>query len=139
MILTDEELESIKFDQRDQLVDLETLRAVEAAALAKLAAQDVKPIYQLSKADSSVSSAWIDVDEQTYSDAGLYPEYGRRRLYPEAQLLDAQQRTAEACAKVCGEMISPSKPLSDNPCQAWMAGTLQCAEAINNGEWRNYL
>ena len=106
--------------------------------LAKLAVQDVEPIYQLSKANSSVSSAWIDVDEQTYSDAGLYPEYGRRRLYPEAQLLAAQQRTAEACAKLCGYMITPSKSLSDHPYQAWLAGITQCAEAINNGEWRNY-
>lgn len=88
-ILTDEELESIKFDQRDQLVDLETLRAVESAVLAKLAALDVKPIYQLCKANSSLSSAWIDVDEQTYIDAGLYQEYGRRCLYTEALLLSA--------------------------------------------------
>ena len=42
MILTDEELEDIKFRQRDQLVDLEVLRAVESAVLEKLRQQ--KPI-----------------------------------------------------------------------------------------------
>ena len=40
MILTDEELEDIKFRQRDQLVDLEVLRAVESAVLEKLRQQE---------------------------------------------------------------------------------------------------
>lgn len=140
-ILTDEEILAAMTPEcveGDWYLPQTFARAIEAAVLEKLAAQDVEPIYQLCKANSSVSSAWIDVDGQTYIDAGLYQEYGRRRLYTEAQLLAVQQRTAEACAKLCGEMISPSKPLSDNPCQAWMAGTLQCAEAIRNGEWRNY-
>ena len=41
-LLTDEELESIKDDHRDQLVDLSLLRAVEAAVLEKLKVQ--KPV-----------------------------------------------------------------------------------------------
>lgn len=47
-------------------------------------------IYQVCKSDSvSLSSAWIDVTEQTYNDAGLYPEYGRRILYTSDQLAAA--------------------------------------------------
>ena len=46
-----------------------------------------EPIYQVCKSNSvSLSSAWIDVTEQTYNDAGLYPEYGRRVLYTSDQL-----------------------------------------------------
>ena len=49
-----------------------------------------EPVYQVCKSDSiSLSSAWIDVTEQTYNDAGLYPEYGRRILYTSDQLAAA--------------------------------------------------
>lgn len=126
--------------------------AVEATeflrrCLAKLAVQNMEPIYQLSKANSSVSSAWIDVDEQTYSDAGLYPEYGRRRLYPEAQLLAVQQRTAEACAKDAARwnffvdyMLSDRTDLDDGfvACTTKAAISEFVDEAIRNGEWRNH-
>lgn len=61
-------------------------RAVEKAAIESYKAELLKevggPVYQVCKSDSiSLSSAWIDVTEQTYNDAGLYPEYGRRILY----------------------------------------------------------
>ena len=35
----------------------------------------------------------------------------------------------EACAKVCDELASPSRPLRD-PARSWIAGTLDCAAAI---------
>lgn len=51
-----------------------------------------EPVYQVCKSDSvSLSAAWIDVTEQTYNDAGLYPEYGRRILYTSDKLAAAQE------------------------------------------------
>lgn len=88
-ILTDDEiLAAMTPDavEGDYYLPQNFARAIESAVLAKLAALDVKPIYQLCKANSSLSAAWIDVDEQTYIDAGLYQEYGRRCLYTEARL-----------------------------------------------------
>ena len=35
----------------------------------------------------------------------------------------------EACAKVCDELVSPSRSHSD-PGKAWITGTLDCAAAI---------
>ena len=59
-----------------------------------------EPIYQVCKSDSiSLSSAWIDVTEQTYNDAGLYPEYGRRILYTSDQ--------------VAAAILKATKPLED--------------------------
>ena len=50
------------------------------------------PVYQVCMADSvSLSGAWIDVDKQTYHDAGLYKEYKLRALYTTPQ----PDRTAE--------------------------------------------
>lgn len=61
-----------------------------------------EPVYQVCKSDSvSLSSAWIDVDSQTYDDAGLYPEYGRRILYTFLPSIEAlEDKVAEACARV---------------------------------------
>ena len=62
--------------------------------LKEVTSKDVlgEPVYQVCKSDSaSLSSAWIDVTEQTYNDAGLYPEYGRRILYTSNQLAAAQE------------------------------------------------
>lgn len=51
-----------------------------------------EPVYQICMANSvSLSRAWIDVDEQTYHDAGLYEEYKLRALYTTPQ----PDRTAE--------------------------------------------
>ncbi len=126
-ILTDEEISKLIYAKNGRIRDHEDFaRVVEGAMLkklAKLAVQDVVPYAWDSESMGLVF-------ENHYSN----PE----PLHTQDQLIAAQQRTAEACAKLCGEIISPSKPLSDNPCQAWMAGTLQCAEAIRNGEWRNY-
>lgn len=98
-----------------------------------------EPVYQVCKSDSiSLSSAWIDVTEQTYNDAGLYPEYGRRILYTsdqvaaaiikatkplEEQLSKAEQRVAEACALTYLEDYD----LTD------------IAERVRAGEWRKFI
>lgn len=44
-----------------------------------------------------------------------------------ACLVAAAER--EACAKVCDELVSPSRSHSD-PGRAWITGTLDCAAAI---------
>ena len=62
------------------------------------------PVYQVCMADSvSLSGAWIDVDKQTYHDAGLYKEYKLRSLYTTPQ----PDRTAEleAALKVARDGI----------------------------------
>ena len=63
-----------------------------------------EPVYQVCMADSvSLSGAWIDVDKQTYHDAGLYAEYKLRSLYTTPQ----PDRTAEleAALKVARDGI----------------------------------
>ena len=63
-----------------------------------------EPVYQVCMADSvSLSGAWIDVDKQTYHDAGLYKEYKLRTLYTTPQ----PDRTAEleAALKVARDGI----------------------------------
>lgn len=51
-----------------------------------------EPVYQICMADSvSLSGAWIDVDKQTYHNAGLYKEYKLRSLCTTSQ----HGRTAE--------------------------------------------
>lgn len=138
-ILTDEEILAAMTPEAVEggLVPAQTFaRAVEAAVLAKLAALDVEPVAWM---------CWLDGDtERKPNDAAVTRfepvEFkNRTKLYTETQLIAVQQKTAEACAKLCGEIISPRKALSDHPYQAWLAGTTQCAEAINNGEWKEYL
>ena len=76
-----------------------------------------EPVYQICKSDSvSLSSAWIDVTEQTYNDAGLYPEYGRRILYTSDQLAAAQlnnQRLRELLDDISSN-INPERSYVDD-------------------------
>ena len=51
-----------------------------------------------------------------------------------AALVAAAER--EACAKVCDELVSPSRPLRD-PARSWIAGTLDCARSIRAREASN--
>jgi len=53
------------------------------------------------------------------------------KLYTEAQYIAAQQRTAEACAKVCDKIDEEYE--GEDVLGTW------CSEAIRNGEWREYL
>lgn len=64
-----------------------------------------EPVYQICMADSvNLSRAWIDVDKQTYHDAGLYKEYKLRLLYTTPQ----PDRTAEleAVLKVARDALN---------------------------------
>lgn len=55
-----------------------------------------EPVYQVCKSDSiSLSSAWVDVTEQAYNDAGLYPEYGRRILHTSDKVAAAIAKTTK--------------------------------------------
>lgn len=53
------------------------------------------------------------------------------RLYTEDQLIAAQQRTAEACAKVCENLPKRFRTEFDKV-------STECAEAIRRGDWREY-
>ena len=77
-----------------------------------------EPVYQVCMADSvSLSGAWIDVDKQTYHDAGLCKEYKLRTLYTtpkpdrtaelEAALKVARD-TIKYYSSVCGEDDQPT-------------------------------
>ena len=87
-ILTDEELNSIKDNHRDQLVELDLLRNVESALLSKLAEQAGEPVAYI-----TYKGHLLHANDPKVSDHSD-PE----PLYTEAQLIAAQQRTAEACA-----------------------------------------
>lgn len=56
------------------------------------------------------------------------------KLYTETKLLAAQQRTAEACAKAVERLIGGDGLCADDG--VWIH---DCAEAIRNGDWREYL
>lgn len=96
-------------------------RAIEAAVLAKLAAQYAKPSAYITYKGHLLHADDPKVLEHSEPDP----------LYTKAQLLAAQQRTAEACAKVCENL--PRKFRSE-----FSNVTSECAEAIRNGGWRNY-
>jgi hypothetical protein len=98
-------------------------RAIEAAVLSKLAEQDMEPKYWVCRGELYEVQQFRLFPDNT-------PCPGQEKLYTEAQLLAAQQRTAEACAKVCDQQ---AKEL-ECPERA-----TYCAEEIRNGEWREYL
>lgn len=116
--------------------------AAISAYKAELLKEVRSPIYQVCKSDSvSLSSAWIDVTEQTYNDADLYPEYGRRILYTsdqvaaaiikatkplEDQLAKAEHRVAAACAELADKMNPFPEPSAIGP-------------EIRSGEWRKFV
>ena len=128
-ILTDEEILAAMTPEAvedDYYLPQTFARAIEAAVLAKLAAQDGEPVGWLCE------GALYEVQQHRLF-TGKGPIPGQEKLYTETQLLAAQQRTAEACAKVCDEqhdkaLTSPAAHRAD--C---------CATRIRNGEWREYL
>ena len=80
--------------------------------LSKLAEQDVEPVaYQ------STRNGFISRENKN-------PEYNVA-IYTEAQLIAAQQKVAEACAKVCEKYAYDDDD--------------EFVVAIRNGEWRKYL
>ena len=97
--------ESIPMEQRFSVEQI--VSAAIESYKAELLKEVGEPIYQVCKSDSiSLSSAWIDVTEQTYNDAGLYPEYGRRILYTSDQvaaaILKATKPLEERRCEICG-------------------------------------
>ena len=112
----------------------ESLEAFLHLCLAKLAAQDVEPVadvvwfdpatepFQKTKPHKIIDGSLSFMDEVRIG----------TKLYTEAQLLAVQQRTAEACAKVCDEQHD--KALTSSA--AHRADC--CATRIRNGEWRNH-
>ena len=127
-ILTDEEIKEV-FDADLYLDFHESARAIEAAVLSKLAEQVGEPVAEVYRAHYGNRVGNIGVDSvRLLRDANVTPG---DKLYTEALLIAAQQRTAEACAKVC-EIIDEEYEGED------VLGTW-CSEAIRNGEWREYL
>lgn len=45
-----------------------------------------------------------------------------------AELVAASER--EECAKICETLTKPTAPVPGHPLDAWLLGTLDCAEAI---------
>lgn len=102
--------------------DLLAYRAIEAAVLSKLADQGGEPIYIEATCELQ-NWKWIRVSKTS---AEEYAKWGWkiRKLYTEAQYLAAQQKAAEACAKLVIAMR--------------FFGASSVADAIRNN-WREYL
>ena len=137
-ILTDEEKRRVLLGWNGLLL-LDLFGEIEAAVLAKLAALDVEPVAWM---------CWLDGDtERKPNDAAVTRfepvEFkNRTKLYTDAQLLAAQQRTAEACAKVCEKRrrtVSNGNGLSMWSHDHASVEAGYCADAISNGDWRKYL
>lgn len=104
----------------------------EAAILKKLTEQSMEPVsYEFQCRDGN----WYSfINRHHYENTVADGSWPIRKLFDETQLLAAQQRTAEACVKVC------KKVQRDNCGEKYdMMGkdlAEQSAEAIRNGEWR---
>lgn len=123
-------IEQIAYEQASgEMLDYfskQQLAAFLHRCLSKLAENEVEPVaYQ------STRNGFIAKENKNH-------EYNVA-LYTEAQLIAAQQKVAEACARYCGQTLSPSKTIPDDSGRAWIAGTIHCADGIRNGEWREYL
>lgn len=123
-ILTDEEMKQIHADTFGKGLQ-SFARAIEAAVLSKLAEQAGEP----------VAWEWVNPEKGMCISHQEPPEYEEvyqiSKLYTEAQLIAAQQRTAEACAKVIrGECIG----FADDDEEL-----NRLAAMLEAGEWRRYL
>ena len=62
----------------------------------------------------------------------VYVWLGQERVLKElvtfAALVAAAER--EACAKVCEILINPNGPVPEDPLDAWLMGTVDCATAV---------
>lgn len=141
-ILTDEEKRRVLLGWNGLLL-LDLFGEIEAAVLAKLAAQDVEPVAWMQSTHLAMleqratgSSAMM----ARCSDHKQHDDF--RPIHTEAQLLAAQQRTAEACAKVCEKRrrtVSNGNGLSMWSHDHASVEAGYCADAISNGDWREYL
>lgn len=102
--------------------------------LSKLAALDVEPV-----------AWWVPKAEQfAIMDKPKTRPFAKafEPLFTKAQLLASQQRTAEACAKVCSSRrrtVSNGNGLSMWSHDPASVEAGYCADAISNGDWRKYL
>jgi hypothetical protein len=72
----------IDFLTGDGYVRLEdVIKAIGEIEGCKPSEPNDKSIYQISLAEGSLKRVWLDVSEDVYADAGLYPEYKRRFFY----------------------------------------------------------
>lgn len=67
--------------------------------------------------------------------ADIIEQQQKRIAELEAEVSNTEQRTAEACAKLCDEQYAELDDTWDRQKDA--SGV--CSEAIRNGEWREYL
>lgn len=99
--------------------------------LSKLAEQDgIQPVAFAFR--HSLLGVLYDFSETEHSN-------GMVRLYTESQLIAAQQRTAAACAKLASNGVGAGVENGCCPNTDWEDGQDKIAEAIRNGDWREYL
>lgn len=135
-ILTDEEIAELKnqhfvMDRYGEVFEFNKFaRAIESAVLSKLAEQAGEPVaymYEYSYDLNGDKQGNWPVEMHTHvSFSRTKPNCVSSPLYTEAQLIAAQQRTAEACAKLLKDNLG-HLPRGD------------ALVAIRNGEWRGYL
>lgn len=129
-ILTDEEILAAMTPEAvegDWYLPQTFARAIEAAVLEKLAALDVEPFAVVYE----TRGGWYQPVLKVNEDSAF-------AIYTEDQLLAAQQRTAEACAKLAANGVGTG---IDHGCclnTNWEDGQDAIAAAIRNGDWRNY-
>lgn len=124
-ILTDEEVDIIVQNHRGNSYD-NLARAIEAAILKKMVGQEVEPVATVVISTTGMF-AGIKRNLVLHQDAPIL--FDGDKLCTETQLLAAQQRTVEACAKAVFE-------------QAKYFGYNVHAEAVRDAalnNWREYL
>jgi hypothetical protein len=117
--LTDAEIEDCLSEVDTTLklryVDKMFARAIESAVLERSKAE---PVYQVAMVNGPANTAWIDVDDATYTSARLIPnEYKTRALYTAQQAVKAEPVTtsyAEARSALCVEANKLTAPQDVN-------------------------
>lgn len=126
-ILTDEEVRAIDPDGLAEGF----ARAVESAVLKKLAARDVGPFGAVLVNKESCEAVMFYSPDMVPPEDSLKERFELVNIYTESQLIAAQQKAVEACAKVVEGSSLPdaySEPV-----------LFLIAIGIRNGEWREYL
>ena len=84
-------------------------------------------------------------DEDTGTNSGMYHERDKcleclreDKAALVAKLEDIQQKVAEACAEMCGQLTHPY-PEQNDARDSWVNGTFDCEKAIRAGKWKEYL
>jgi hypothetical protein len=89
-----------------------------------------EPVYQVAMVNGPANTAWIDVDEATYTSARLIPnEYKTRALYTAPQAVKAEPVTtsyAEARSALCVEANKLTAPQDVNQMLLDLRSFLAC-------------